>query len=794
MAAKAGKVGVWMAVLWIAGTVPLVSTWGQTPTAGQSLVQTSDGFAIDRTALLMGVDRLIAPGALPGQVAALSPQAFVFITGAQGKRRVPLFAGTRADKGRAIACGHGGFFSDTSLANAGNARLLQNCISWLGGGRAPKSVRVGVLADGDASLVGALRNAGFAADAVKPADVLARKANYDVLCIGQAVLSREQAGRVAAWVRSGGGLLSFGPAWGWAQLNPDKELSADHTGNMALLPLGLAQTDATADPTGPSGTWLADEANRQASLSASAYAALDELNAYAKGGAKLSPARLAEVTELVSQAMSAVGDNVGAAGTYAARVRRLCTENNGAAIPSKEHPVGAEMPFARLQIALDAARLRHAPLAPATPHPAAAVFPGSVTADAPRAAGTVMVDTSVPEWHGTGFYAAPGETITVSLPPDARNRNLSVRIGAHKDGIWAREAWWRFPEITREARIKGDKLQIANPFGGTVYIVVPQGETKRGGMVSVTIAGAVAQPRFVTGQTTLEQWKLLRNAPAPWAEIEGKQCILTVPSSVVRDLDDPQAVADYWDRVMDAAADFYGISRNRTRPERYCVDVQISAGYMHSGYPIMTFDDVARRFVDVKELTRPGGNTWGFYHELGHNHQKPEWTWDGCGEVTNNLFSLRGSELFNAATSNYETSHNAIAPEPRRKRLEKYLADGAKYDDWKSDPFLALTLFIELRQAFGWEPFTSVFKQYENLPQSERPRTDEEKRSQFMVRFSRVVGHNLGPFFQAWGVPTSDKARASLADLPAWMPLDWPTKTASSALAPPRTTPIGAKL
>jgi hypothetical protein len=38
------------------------------------------------------------------------------------------------------------------------------------------------------------------------------------------------------------------------------------------------------------------------------------------------------------------------------------------------------------------------------------------------------------------------------------------------------------------------------------------------------------------------------------------------------------------------------------------------------------------------------------------------------------------------------------------------------------------------------------------------------------VRFSKAVGKNLGPFFQVWGVPTSDKARASIAKLPGWMP------------------------
>jgi hypothetical protein len=45
-----------------------------------------------------------------------------------------------------------------------------------------------------------------------------------------------------------------------------------------------------------------------------------------------------------------------------------------------------------------------------------------------------------------------------------------------------------------------------------------------------------------------------------------------------------------------------------------------------------------------------------------------------------------------------------------------------------------------------------------------------------MVRFSRAVGKNLGPFFQAWAIPTSEQARKSIADLPVWMPENFPPK------------------
>jgi hypothetical protein len=172
-------------------------------------------------------------------------------------------------------------------------------------------------------------------------------------------------------------------------------------------------------------------------------------------------------------------------------------------------------------------------------------------------------------------------------------------------------------------------------------------------------------------------------------------------------------------------------------------------------------------------LRGPDANkTWGFFHELGHNFQQADWTWDGCEEVTNNLFSLYGGEAFNRAYDggDYLHSHPAVRPEERKTRLTKYLAGGASYEEWKRDPFLALTLYVQLRRAFGWEPFTRVFAGYWSLTTAGRPADDQAKRDQWIVQFSRAVGKNLGPFFQAWGVPTSEAARQSLADLPPWLP------------------------
>ena len=81
-----------------------------------------------------------------------------------------------------------------------------------------------------------------------------------------------------------------------------------------------------------------------------------------------------------------------------------------------------------------------------------------------------------------------------------------------------------------------------------------------------------------------------------------------------------------------------------------------------------------------------------------------------------------------------------------------------------------MILYAQLQEAFGWDAFRRVFREYRDLPDAARPRSDDARRDEWLVRFSKAVGRNLGPFFDAWGVPTSAAARKEIAELPGWMP------------------------
>ncbi|MFN3684263.1 MAG: M60 family metallopeptidase, partial [Fimbriimonadaceae bacterium] len=483
--------------------------------------------------------------------------------------------------------------------------------------------------------------------------------------------------------------------------------------------------------------------------------------------ARLTPDRRAQVAASILQAAACLPEREAHLRPMLARIRSAVS---GAVVPSASDPVRADQPLRRIALALEVQEAITQPPERVKAHPAAAVFPGTVPAAAPRVARTIELDGRRAGWISTGLYAAPGEKLTVETQPQAAGLGLSLRIGCHSDTLWHLDRWERAPEVTRVFPIDQPRILAANAFGGLVYIVVPDRGAPAG--TKVTIRGAVEAPLFVKGKTSVEDWReRIRRLPAPWAELQADNMIVTVHASAVRNLEDPDAVCQVYDDASDAQADLAGIPRQRRVPERFVVDQQISAGWMHSGYPIMAYTvGVSELSVDSKRLREaPRGETWGHWHELGHNHQSDLWTFEGTVEVTNNVFTLYTMERVSGKKW-WQDTHPAMAREETARRLRTYLQAGAPFERWKSDPFLALTMYVQVVDEFGWDAIRNAIASYHRMSPSERPRTDDQKRDAWMRALSRATGRNMGPFFRAWGVPVSDEAVRGMAGLPAWLP------------------------
>ena len=709
-----------------------------------------DKAASEAEAMVAGVKTIGLPG-VPGTLTVFGPEACPVVAAESGGRAAALVGATHLGRGRAVLFGHG-YFGE-ALKTGDSAKLVANVLRWASGDS--KAPRVGVRGAND--LEKYLGKEGFTFVGLDGADWTKRLKDVDVLALPLADVNDEELEILRKRVKGGLGIVSGIPGWGWQQLNPQKKLAVDNMANRLLAPAGLVWG---AEYVTKPGSGVLAVAGPAPEFTHAGHA-LDALVEQAEGGRTLSREDGALAVATVTRAIREVPPDDKLLLPRLGKLLKHADDPRN--LPTDKAPLSDTQGLAKLLLTLQLQQIEELEPEKIKAHPASAVFPGAVDRKVPRVTRTLVVGTKTPGWHSTGLYAPPGEVISVRIPKAALAAGLELRLGAHKDGLWGNAQWHRAPEITVQRPLLEERTKHACAFGGLVYVVVPPRSAL--GSVNVVVQGAVAAPHFVLGETSLKGWKTeLRDLPAPWAELETKKVILTVPAEHVRSLDDPEALLRWWDTVLDGCADLAQLAHERERPERYVTDVQISNGYMHAGYPIMTHLDAAPRFVDLARLSTQGD--WGMFHEMGHNHQHADWTFGGTTEVTCNLFSLYLMETVCAKG----IGHEAMSPESIAKNRALYEKGGKSFGLWQSQPFTALIMYYELRNAFGWEAYQKVFAEYRDLADYERPKSDDDKRDQWLVRMSKTVGRNLGPFFESWGIPTSQKARDAVKDLPDWMP------------------------
>ncbi len=411
-------------------------------------------------------------------------------------------------------------------------------------------------------------------------------------------------------------------------------------------------------------------------------------------------------------------------------------------------------------------------------HPSAQDLFGEIPAKAARITSNVTIDPSIVRWHSTGMYAAPGELVTLHFPESWVNKGLKVHISGHIDYIPIKKTLMRLPAApVRSFEVKSTMVKVANAFGGAIYIDTGN-KRLREKPFSVKITNALKAPYFVLGKTQVAEWnKSLRHAPAPYAEFVTDRIALSFPSAWIRNMEDPTELLQYWDHLVALHDELGGMSHLRFGPERVNVDVQISVGLFHAGYPTQGPQDKCHGMVDLKTLKRKGN--WGWFHEMGHEAQRrPDkaWGWnnpytfDNSIETTVNLFTTHAMDALKSSDRN-EWSWTA-SPDKVTRRAHRLLSKKRRYPELRATE--KLTMYLQLRDQFGWKTIQKVLSSYSNDQDThpERlPKTNQAKRDAFLVRMSKASKHNLTPFLQdLWGIKMSQDAINQVKNLPVWLP------------------------
>jgi len=696
---------------------------------------------------------------VPGRIKIIGDQGFALVSDANAST---IAAAGLSGKGRVVAFSHGGFLTGDFLDQKAGSDFILNSLRWAAQSQKPT---IG-LAFSLKKLAAHLEQQGFKVTLI-PADQLARDLeNIDVYAtISHTINDEQEVQTIKQFVANGGGLLTATTPWAFTEKYPD---FSTFPGNQLLNGAGLS--------------YLPDGYAAKGSIvispktpGANAIAAAQQLTRDYK---RLKPADLAHLISDLDEGKQLSGSSL-AEFVHALDQLEL---TSGLAIPTKENPLKPASNNGSPSLTETIIRIRdhinqNAPARYITPIPAADDYPGAVPKSAKRISQTLTIDGKYRGWlsgrtagawaakemRPTGIYAPPGELIKVTFPGQLVRKGFEVVIGAYGGSLLDKDKWTRYPRLRNDFDIDKTITEAANGLGGLVTIHVPLDADFA--PFEITIEGGVRAPLYVHGKTDLNAWKQdIRKYPAPWAELVSNRMIIALPSEYIRNLNDPDKVMELWNEIIDTAAELVGVDRDGYRAERLVFDRQLSAGSMHSSYPVAAHTGTdAAQAVDARDL-RENGN-WGFFHEYGHNHQHDLWALPGTGETTCNLWSVYIYE--NLIGKKREDTHGAIKPGKRQERREAYFKDGRKFDsDWTV--WTALDSYLMIQEEFGWEPYKKLFDEYNKLPEKEWPKTQQEKNDQFVVRLSKACGKNLAPFWLTWNLPLTDKALSEIAYLPEW--------------------------
>ncbi|PFR61861.1 hypothetical protein CN936_29200 [Bacillus cereus] len=348
-------------------------------------------------------------------------------------------------------------------------------------------------------------------------------------------------------------------------------------------------------------------------------------------------------------------------------------------------------------------------------------------------------------YEPTGLYAKPNEQITINVEG---NQDIHVYIGTY-----SYDASWREDSKIKSFTLKPGVNTIQSPNGGLIYFYNKQ----QGGSIRTTITtGGTTTPFFELGKHTKQDLiNMMDQYPNAHAvELKGERVLITAsPARVKKYLlgsnTDPVQLLKKMDeatRIQDKVA---GLSEEQVDKHyvHYVEENHSPDYYMYAtSYRTAYVGDAIQYVLDINKFITDG---WGPWHEAGHLRQQSPWKFYNMTEVQNNIYSLSVEKAFNQP-SNLEKS--GIYP-----KAFQYLEQVNKNYDEISDVFVKLVMLWQLQLAYGEDFYPKLHQLYRDMPASELPQTDENKKQLFMISASKVAKQNLIPFFEKWGLrPNND--------------------------------------
>jgi len=226
-------------------------------------------------------------------------------------------------------------------------------------------------------------------------------------------------------------------------------------------------------------------------------------------------------------------------------------------------------------------------------------------------------------WHAlrpTGLYLAPGSVARVNVPESLVDKDYYVQVGSHDWDLSNKPFFKRLDRISKRFLIDSTSIEVFNPLGGAISILVPY--EAEDGIVEVTVQNGVEAPFFSLKyfyESTDVGAELAK--PGPWAVFESDNVMYTIPKhSIVPGQFDLMQTLQDWET---AVRGINSIMARQIIPDKHnlymIADVTIRGDAYFPGYPM---SNTPLNYFNVPGpayfIDGPGPNDETTFHELGH--------------------------------------------------------------------------------------------------------------------------------------------------------------------------------
>lgn len=353
------------------------------------------------------------------------------------------------------------------------------------------------------------------------------------------------------------------------------------------------------------------------------------------------------------------------------------------------------------------------------------------------------INMALTDFVPTGVSLGPGKILDINVVLTKGIALPQVLIGTYSRYL----SDWNPQQMV----LAGGGNQVINNSSKEQLVYIRYVGDNPSSEAQITITGGYAVPYFKLNVTKNSDFvAMLNNCNCPDAQLYGNKSIIVASVAnfkkyinqdwnqlilTLEEIIDTEAYID----GLDASLPVHEPNRNRyLLTESDDPDFWMAATWYRTFY---NEKDAIDFVLDINKLSNDG---WGPWHELGHQHQLKNLTWDEVVEVTVNIYSLGVERSFGLSSR--------LKKENIWSDIDEYLnlpIAQRNYNGENVDLFVRLGLYQQLWLQYGDSFFIDLHKKVRE--ENKNIGTDQEKMAYFMLKASEVTQNNLKQFFKKWG-------------------------------------------